>query len=161
LKIPKNTCRNLTASATTTDTGQGFKPRPGHRQGSAQPQHELETTMKKMIIGGLAAAAAAIGIAAAAPAVATGYGSSPDVNGYLSALEHDGIPYTSSSVQVGTEVCTMLRQSVGVQPLIDDITTGTDVPRQFVTAVVVDAHMYLCADAPFVSTGYVSGGWSS
>jgi hypothetical protein len=41
LKIPKNTCRNLTVSATTTDPGQGFKPdRDTGRDSSSQHTNE-------------------------------------------------------------------------------------------------------------------------
>ena len=62
-KISKSTYRNLVLSATTTDPGQGFKPDRDTGRIRPASTRMRTTTMKKIIVGGLAAVATAIGIA--------------------------------------------------------------------------------------------------
>jgi Protein of unknown function (DUF732) len=112
--------------------------------------------MKKFIFSGLAAIAVALGIFAATPAQAspTGY-ATPDAPSYLAALSQEGISYNSSSVQVGMQVCTLLRKGITVYDVANMVSTETDVSFRFAFKVSSAAQTYLCPDA--VSSSSVSG----
>jgi hypothetical protein len=77
--------------------------------------------------------------------------SHPDTDGYVAALVADGInPYpTSRSISVGYDVCSKLRSGISQSNLIEFLDATTSVPRSFIVDVVIDAHTYLCPDAPY------------
>jgi hypothetical protein len=108
--------------------------------------------MKKMIVGGLAAGAVALGVTAAVPpqahADSSGY---PDTEAFIAALHRDGMNPDSpdKAVKLGYRICTAMRSGASQDAVTEWLVNPPNpVPLDQATRFVTDAHTYLCPDAP-------------
>jgi hypothetical protein len=84
-----------------------------------------------------------VGALAVAVCMALQTSNTPDIPGYLAALQNDGITYTPNSVKLGLRVCDLLGQGMTVDQVVSVIGDAT---------VVREAHTYLCPDVGNVTS---------